>query len=167
MRPFSAILLVSLFCGCLAPASAVSSAPLQVLNAYIEGSRSSCDERLVEWNRKYNARTIAGEVPRVFYYRVIGFLDWGDCGRPYFKDIFSELQKIWLIFGKGLVSEAEIEAKESELINLLFAALDAGSQGAALIQRYERQTTARLLKLEPERQYFNCTFFGEKARCTD
>lgn len=166
MRLFPAIFLVSLLCGGSAPASAVSTAPLLTLNAYIEGS-GHCDERVVEWNRKYNARTIAGEVSRVFYYRVIGFQEWGDCGRPFFKDIFNELQKIWLIFAKGRVSAAEIEAKENELINLMFAALNAGNQGSALIQRYERQTTARLMNLVPERQYFNCTFFGENVQCTD
>jgi len=165
MRLFAAIFLVGLLCGGSASA-AVSTAPLLALNAYIEGS-GNCDERAVEWNRKYNARTIAGEVSRAFYYRVIGYQEWGDCGRPYFKDIFGELQKIWLIFGKGRVSEAEIEAKESELINLMFAALKAGNRGGALVQRYERQTTIRLINLVPDRQYFNCTFFGDNAQCTD
>lgn len=129
MRLFVVIFLLGLLCGGSAPANAVSTAPLLAINAYIEGS-GNCDERVVNWNRKYNARTISGEVSRVFYYRVIGYQEWGNCGRPYFKEMFGELQKIWLIFENGRVSEAEIEVKESELINLLFAALNAGDRGS-------------------------------------
>jgi len=166
MRLFVVIFLVGLLCAGSATANSVSTAPLLAINAYIEGS-GNCDERVVNWNRKYNARTISGEVSRVFYYRVIGYQEWGNCGRPYFKEMFGELQKIWLIFENGRVSEAEIEVKESELINLLFAALNAGDRGSELIQRYVQVTTVRLNNQVPERQYFNCTFFGEKAQCTD
>ena len=147
-------------------ASALPTAPLQVLNAYIEGS-GQCSPGLIEWNRKYNARTIAGEVSRVFYYRAVALQEWGACGRPFFKNVFSELQKVWIIFARGQVSEAEITAKEAELINLLFSALAAGEQGGQLVQHYKQRTTWRLLGLEPARQFFNCTFFAEQVHCID
>lgn len=166
MRPISICLLAIWLWGLATPAAALPTAPLQVLNAYIEGS-GQCSENLVEWNRKYNARTVAGEVSRVFYYRAIALQEWGACGRPYFKKVFGELQKIWLIFVQGKVSEAEITAKESEVINLLFSALEAGSEGGLMVERYEQRTNWRLMNLVPEQHYFNCTFFAEKARCAD
>ena len=126
-----------------------------------------CSENLVEWNRKYNARAISGDVSRVFYYHVISFQEWGQCGQPYMKEIFSELQKSWLIFSRRHVSEAAAETKEAELIGLLFAAIRAGEQGSELVNRYIRQTTSKLMNLEPERQYFNCTYFGDQPACTD
>jgi hypothetical protein len=145
-------------------ATSLPIAPLLVLNAYIEGN-GRCSTELIEWNRKYNARTIAGDISRVFYYRAISFQEWGGCGQPYMKIVFAELQKIWLIFNQGIVSEAEIEAKEAELINLLFTALASGTNGNELVQRYEQRTHSRLMGLEPERQYFNCTFFGDQPQC--
>ena len=148
------------------PATALQAAPLQVLNAYIEGNKH-CAENLVEWNRKYNPRAISGEVSRVFYYHVINFQEWGQCGRPFMKEVFSELQKTWLIFSRGLVSEAAAETKEAELIGLLFAALRAGDRGDELVNRYIRETTSKLMNLVPERQYFNCTYFGEQPVCSD
>ena len=166
MRPISICLLAIWLCCLATPASALPTAPLQVLNTYIEGS-GRCSENLVEWNRKYNARTVAGEVSRIFYYRAIALQEWGPCGRPYFKKVFSELQKIWLIFAKGIVTEAEITAKEAEVINLLFSALAAGSEGGQMVEHYEQQTNWRLMNLEPERHYFNCTFFADKPYCTD
>lgn len=166
MRPISICLLAIWLWGLATPAAALPTASLQVLNAYIESS-GQCSENLVEWNRKYNARTVAGEVSRVFYYRAIALQEWGACGRPYFKKVFGELQKIWLIFAQGKVSEAEITAKESEVINLLFSALEAGSDGGQMVERYEQRTNWRLMNLVPEQHYFNCTFFAEKARCTD
>lgn len=166
MRLISTCLLAAWLWGLAAPAAALPTAPLQVLNAYIEGS-GQCSSSVVEWNRKYNTRAIAGEVSRVFYYRVVALQDWGACGRPYFKNVFNELQKIWLIFGQGRVSEADAIAKEAELINLLFTALEAGSRGGQLVQHYEQLTHSRLMNLEPERQYFNCTFFADQARCVD
>lgn len=156
-----------LWLGALAlPAAAIPEAPLLVVNAYIEGS-GECSPDLIGWNRKYNGRTISGEVSRVFYYRAIGLQEWGPCGRPYFKKIFEELQKIWLIFNRGEVSEKEVAAKEAELVNLLFSALAAGDQGGELVERYVQTTSWRLFNLVPERQYFNCTFFGDKPRCSD
>lgn len=163
--PPIALLLVWL-CGYPLPAAALSDAPLRVLTSYIE-SNDRCSEQISDWNRKNGKRAISGELPREFFYRVLGFLDWGGCGRPYFKPIFIELQKAWKIYSKGLVSEAEYEAKESELINLLFAALRAGSDGDALVKRYENRIAAKLIRLEPERQYFNCTYFGDQPKCTD
>lgn len=161
------VYLLAIWLGAVAtPAAALPTAPLQVLNAYIEAS-GNCSPNLVEWNRKYNARTITGEVLRTFYYRAISFQEWGACGRPYFRNIFSELQKIWLIHALGRASEAEVEAKEAELINLMFAALTAGNEGEQMVQNYEQQTTARLMGLVPERQFFNCTFFAKQPKCTD
>ena len=159
---------VLLILALLAPATAahaLPAEPLLILNAYIE-SNPHCSDAIVEWNRKYNARTIAGDALRTFYYRVISFQEWGGCGRPFFKPIFSELQKTWLIYAAGRVSEAEADAKEAELINLMFAALRAGDDGAAMVAHYEQDTTARLMRLVPEHLYFKCTFFGDKAACT-
>ncbi|MGE5471416.1 MAG: hypothetical protein ACM3X0_11515 [Bacteroidota bacterium] len=164
LRPGLCCLAISLL-GIASPAAAVpSTAPLAILNAYVENN-GRCPDDLIAWNRKYNARTIAGEVSRIFYYRAIGNQEWGACGRPFFKSIFSELQKIWLVFAQGDVTEAEIEAKEDEIFNLMFAALAAGSEGGELVQRYEQRTTSRLMSQTPERQYFNCTFFGDRVRC--
>ena len=164
---FNSILLLAIWLfGVSPPASALQAGPLQVLNTYIEGS-GRCSENLIEWNRKNNARAISGEISRVFYYHVIGFQEWGACGQPFMKEIFSELQKVWLIFSRGLVSETAAETKEAELINLLFAALRAGDQGNELVNRYIRQTTSKLMNLEPERQYFNCTYFGDQPVCSD
>lgn len=159
-------LLLAGLCGLSTPARALDDAPLRILSSYIE-SNNNCSEQIVEWNRKNGKRAIAGEISREFYYRVLGFLDWGACGRPYFKPVFVELQKAWTIYAKHRVSEAEYDAKESELINLLFAAIRAGNGGEAMIRRYEQNIAARLIRLEPERQYFNCTFFGDQPRCTD
>ncbi|MBS1144058.1 MAG: hypothetical protein H6R14_1464 [Proteobacteria bacterium] len=147
-------------------AFALSDAPVRILSSYIE-SNPNCPEQISEWNQKNGKRAIAGEIPRDLYYRVLGYMDWGSCGRPYFKRIFIELQKVWTIYSKGLVSESEYSAKESELINLLFATLQAGEQGEAMVRRYEQNIAARLFRLEPERQYFNCTFFGDQPKCTD
>ena len=166
MRSYSIYLLATWLLGFSLPANALQAAPLQVLNAYIEGN-ARCSENLVEWNRKYNARAISGDVSRVFYYHVISFQEWGQCGQPYMKEIFSELQKSWLIFSRRHVSEAAAETKEAELIGLLFAAIRAGEQGNELVNRYIRQTTSKLMNLEPERQYFNCTYFGDQPACTD
>lgn len=161
------ICLLAVWLGAFAqPAAALPTAPLQVLNTYIEGN-GRCSEDLIAWNRKYNAGTIKGEVSRIFYYRAIALQEWGDCGPRYIRKVFGELQKVWLIFARGYVSEAQIEAKEAELINLLFSALAAGKAGGDLIQRYEERTEWRLMQLQPERHYFNCTFFGEIPKCDD
>lgn len=166
MRLRYLVLLVIWLFGLSAPALAISSAPLHIINAYIEGS-GRCSRNIIEWNRKYNGRAISGDVSRVFYYHVISFQEWGECGRPFMKEVFSELQKTWLIYSRNLVSEAAAEAKEAELIDLLFAALRAGDQGHDLVNRYIRQTTSKLMNLEPERQYFNCTYFGDQPICSD
>ncbi len=34
-------------------------------------------------------------------------------------------------------------------------------------QRYEQTIAAKLIRLEPERQFFNCTYFGDQPKCTD
>lgn len=147
-------------------AFALNDAPLRILSSYIE-SNPNCPEQITEWNLKNGKRAIAGEIPRDLYYRVLGYMDWGTCGRPYFKRIFIELQKVLMIYSKGLVSESDYNTKESELINLLFASMQAGEQGEAMVRRYEQNISARLFRLEPERQYFNCTYFGEQPKCTD
>jgi len=147
------------------PADALSDAPLRVLTSYIENNR--CGEQITEWNRKNGSRMLNGELSRDFFYRVLGFLDWGECGRPYFKPVFIELQKAWKIYSKELVSEQQYETKEAELIDLLFTALRAGSGGEALVKAYEQRIAAKLFRLEPERQYFNCTYFGELPKCAD
>lgn len=149
-----------------APALALNEAPLRIISSYID-SNPNCSEQITEWNKKNGKRAIAGEISREFYYRVLGFLDWGACGRPYFKPVFIELQKVWMIYSKGLVSEAEYNAKEGELINLLFAAIQAGDQGEAMVRRYQQNISARLIRLEPERQFFNCTYFGDQPKCND
>lgn len=149
-----------------APALALNEAPLRIISSYID-SNPNCSEQITEWNKKNGKRAIAGEISREFYYRVLGFLDWGACGRPYFKPVFIELQKVWMIYSKGLVSEAEYNAKEGELINLLFAAIQAGDQGEAMVRRYQQNIAARLIRLEPERQFFNCTYFGDQPKCND
>jgi len=159
------LLLICLW-GYTCTAAAVSNAPLYALNAYIEGS-GACSPQLVEWNRAYSGSAIAGETSRGFYYRVLGYMEWGSCGRPSFRPVLAELQKVWNIFSKGRVTEAEFEAKEAELIKLLFAAPEDSQRSEQMVQEYEATTAVRLLKLVPTRQYFNCTFFGEKARCVD
>jgi hypothetical protein len=148
------------------PAHALNDAPLRILSSYIE-TNYDCSEQISDWNRKNGPRVIAGEISREFYYRVLGFLDWGACGRPFFKPVFIELQKAWTIYSKRLVSEAEYNAKEAELINLLFSAIKAGSAGEAMVKRYEQTMAAKLIRLEPERQFFNCTYFGEQPKCID
>lgn len=159
------LLIIWLLWGHASFAAAVSNAPLQALNAYIENA-STCPEQLIEWNRKYNARTMAGETPRNFYYRVLGFQSWGQCGKRSFVPILNELQKTGLIFAKGLVSEAELEAKEAELITLFFAVVKNEELGERMVKEYETRMTARLIRLTPEKQYFDCTFFGDQPRCT-
>lgn len=159
------VLLIGLS-GYAGAAFALSNAPLQILSSYIE-SNPNCPEQLTEWNQKNGKRVVAGEIPRDLFYRVLGYMDWGSCGRPYFKRIFIELQKVLMIYSKGLVSESEYNAKESELINLLFASMQAGEQGEAMVRHYEQNISARLFRLEPERQYFNCTYFGDQPKCTD
>jgi len=159
------LLLICLW-GYTCTAAAVSSAPLYALNAYIERS-GACSPQLVEWNRTYSGSTIAGETSRDFYYRVLGYMEWGPCGRPFFRPLLAELQKVWNLFSKGLVTEAEFEAKEAELIKLFFAAAEDRKRGEQMVREYESSTAVRLLNLVPTRQYFNCTFFGEKARCLD
>jgi hypothetical protein len=165
MRYATIALLLTWLCSHALPAAALSDAPLRVLTSYIEGN-VRCSEQISEWNRKNGSRAVNGELSRDFFYRVLGFLDWGECGRPYFKPIFIELQKAWTIYSKGLVSEQEYAAKESELIDLLFAALRS-EDGSALVQRYEQRIAAKLIHLEPERQYFNCTYFGDQPKCSD
>lgn len=162
--PFT--LLFIWLCGLSAPALALNEAPLRILSSYIE-SNANCSEQITDWNRKNGKRAIAGEISREFYYRVLGFLDWGACGRPYFKPVFIELQKAWTIYSNRRVSEAEYTAKEAELINLLFSALQAGDAGEAMVRRYEQSIAAKLIRLEPERQFFNCTYFGDQPKCTD
>jgi len=147
-------------------ALALNDAPLRILSSYIE-SNPNCPEQITEWNLKNGKRVISGEIPRNLFYRVLGYMDWGVCGRPYFKQIFAELQKVWTIYTKGLVTESEYNAKESELINLLFTSMQAGQQGEAMVRRYEQNIAAKLFQLEPERQYFNCTYFGDQPKCTD
>lgn len=150
------------------PAAALSDAPLRVLTSYIENN-PRCGEQITEWHQKNGTRVLNGELSRDFFYRVLGFINWGECGRPFFKPVFIELQKAWKIYTKGLVTESEYEAKEAELIDLLFAALRASNEGEgeALVKRYEQRIAAKLFRLEPERQYFNCTYFGEQAKCAD
>jgi len=147
-------------------AAAVSNAPLQALNAYIEGS-GTCSAELVEWNKDYGKRAIAGETQRDFYYRVLSYLDWGKCGKPFLRPILGELQKIWNIFATGLVSEAEFEAKEGELINLFFSAIADDERGKKMVHEYQTRVAARLLIMAPEKQQFDCAFFGDKIRCTN
>lgn len=146
-------------------AGAASDAPLLAINAYIEKS-GNCSEDFLAWNRRYGPRAITGETTRTFYYQALSFHDWGLCGRPFFRAIFSELQKVWLIRAKGLVTESEAETKEVELVNLFFAALES-SKGNEMVRSYEARTAARLASLVPEKQFFNCTFFGPQAYCTD
>lgn len=145
---------------------ALNDAPLRILSSYID-SNPNCSEQISDWNRKNGKRAIAGEISREFYYRVLGFLDWGACGRPFFKPVFIELQKAWTIYSKQQVTEAEYNAKEAELVNLLFSALQAGEAGEAMVRRYEQTIAAKLIRLEPERQFFNCTYFGNQPKCTD
>lgn len=148
-------------------AAAVSNAPLLALGAYIENPANRCSSRIVEWNREYGQKAVSGETPRSFYYRVLGYQDWGECGRAYFRIVFDEFVKVWNMFSLGVVSEDEFEAKEAELINLFFAAAKDLKGGERLIQEYQRSISARLIDLEPPRQFFDCTFFGEQHRCLD
>lgn len=152
--------------GHISLAEAVSDAPLRTLNAYIEGN-SDCSEQLADWNRKYGPKAVAGEMSREFYYRVLGFLYWGKCGRPFVKDILGELRKVWTIYSKGLVSEAEFEAKEAELINLFFAALRDEAHGQEMVNAYVGRITTWLINLDAPKQYYNCTYFGDQPRCLD
>lgn len=152
--------------GHAALASAISDAPLQALSSYIENA-GNCSQRVVDWNREYAESTMRGETSRDFYYRVLGFQDWGGCSKPYFRSILGELRKAWVIFARGNVSEAEFEAKEAELINLFFAALEDDKRGAQIVRAYEARTAGRLINLDLPRQYSNCTFFGDQPRCMD
>jgi hypothetical protein len=158
------LLLFMFLWGQIATAAALSNAPLQILNAYIE-QNGDCPERLVKWNRSYNRKAMLGETSRVFYYRVLGYSDWGTCLRRPVQEIFGELQKVWTIFEMGAVSEAEVEAKEAELINLFFSAVSDKDGGDQRVKAYQAATAARLFELVPEKQFFNCTFFGDKPRC--
>lgn len=146
------------------PATRLSTAPLQALAAYIELS-GTCSRNLVEWNREYGARAMMGETSRAFYFRVLSYLDWGNCGRDFFPPVFHELLKSAEIFAQGSVSAAEFEAKEAELVTLLFAALSKEARGMESIRDYERKTSERLIDLREPKQYFNCTFFGGTPRC--
>lgn len=166
MRLYRKLLLVVWLWASPFHALAVSDAPLLALTAYIENA-GNCSERLVHWNREYSKKTIAGETQRAFYYRVLGFMDWGPCGKPFFRPILGELQKTWNIFAAGLVSQVEFEAKERELINLLFAALKDDKRGQQMVWEYETGIAAKLIDLDPPRQYFNCTFFGDLLRCLE
>lgn len=145
-------------------AAALSNAPLYVLNAYIE-QNGTCPELLVNWNRKYHPKVLLGEVPRAFYYRVLGYSEWGACLRRPLQTVFGELQKVAIIYEMGAVSQAEVEAKETELINLLFSALADKDNGDQMVRDYESTTAARLFQLVPEKQFFNCTYFGDKPLC--
>lgn len=170
MRKFSRLAICLFLAAMIAPLStsahALNDAPLRILSSYID-TNYNCSEQITDWNRKNGKRAIAGEISREFYYRVLGFLDWGACGRPFFKPVFIELQKAWTIYAKQKVTEEQYNAKESELINLLFAALQAGDGGEAMVRRYEQTMAAKLIRLEPERQFFNCTYFGDQPKCTD
>ncbi len=166
MRASLNILLALLLCGQVSLANALSDAPLQALGAYIDNT-PTCAPQLVEWNKKYFPKTLAGETPRNFYYRVLNTMDWGRCGRPYFKFILEELQKAWMMHFQQLVSDAEYEAKETELINLFFAALEDGKHGEQRVRNYEASAMAKLLAVKPARQYYDCLFFGEKLVCLD
>lgn len=146
--------------------AALSPGPLQALEAYIELS-GACATELIEWNRVYGKKVLSGETPRDFYYRVLAYQGGGQCGAPFFVSIFSELQKISEILSQGLISEAEFEAKEAELVNLFFAAVKDRKQGEQLVLAYEKATTQRLIRLDEPRQYSNCTFFGESPRCRE
>lgn len=165
-RLISFALLLVWLGGFSASVHALNDAPLRILSSYID-SNANCSEQISDWNRKNGKRAIAGEISREFYYRVLGFLDWGACGRPFFKPVFIELQKAWTIYSKQQVTEAEYNAKEAELVNLLFSALQAGDAGEAMVRRYEQTIAAKLIRLEPERQFFNCTYFGNQPKCTD
>lgn len=155
--------LVALLAQC-SLALAVSNGPLEAITAYIDGS-GTCAADFIEWNRKYAGKAMAGETSREFYYRALNNQNWGQCGRPYFRPIFNELQRAWAFFSRGLVTEAQFEAKETELINLFFAALADDSRGAQMVQTYEARIAVRLINLNPPRQYSNCTFFDDQLRC--
>jgi len=167
MHPYWKWLPVAWLLGHAVFATAVSNAPIQALVAYIESPANRCSPQVIEWNREYSKKTVAGEIPRSFYYRVLGYQEWGECGRPYFRPIFNELNRVWVMFGRGIVSEAEFEAKEAELINLFFAAARDKERGESMVREYQNGIAARLIDLDPPRQFFNCTFFGDQYRCLE
>lgn len=144
----------------------LADGPLLALGAYIELS-GNCDGDLVEWNRTNLGKARRGEITRSAYYRLLGYLAWGPCGRPYFATILDELQKAADIHAEGLVSAPEFERKEAELVNLFFAALQDEKNGDALVRTYERTMAARLTGLAQPRQYFDCTFFGDEPQCRE
>lgn len=160
-------ILLPVFAIFLAPAQAwaVSTAPMQMISDYIE--HSGCSEALVAWNREYLPRALSGETPATLYYHTLSIRDWGPCGRPYFTRIFSEFQKIWRIYGRGHVTVAQLEAKEVELVKLLLDSVKAGSKGKELVDRYEQGISFKLMALTPDRQFFNCTYFGNEPRCEE
>lgn len=164
MRSYRQWLLLVWLWGQATFAAALSNAPLEALNSYIENS-GNCSRQLVDWNRDYSKSTMTGETSRGFYFRVLGYMDWGACGKPFTRAILSELQKAWNIFAGGRVSEAEYEAKEAELVNLFFAAVADPEHGQQKIDAYEAKTATRLMGQTPPKQYFNCTFFGNRAQC--
>lgn len=108
---------------------------------------------------------MAGETPRDFYYRVLSYSEWGDCGRPFLPPVLAEPARIWRIYAKGLMSATQFEAKETEPINLFFAALKNG--GERRVADYISGITARLYDLNPPQDFANCTFSGDQLRCMD
>lgn len=166
MRP----LLLALGLMTLSPAGIsaplVSPAPLLALSQYID-KEGACSESVMEWNRRHLGKVVSGESSRSFYFRAITFQNWGSCGQPFQKRVFSELQKSWQIFSLGKVTVQQYESKEMLLINLLLAALRAGADGESLVVRYEENVSSRLFELVPDLQYFNCTYFGDDPRCID
>lgn len=150
----------------LAQVSQVSDVPLRTLGAHIEQT-GNCSPDLIKWNRDYLPSTVAGETPRDFYYRVLSYTEWGDCGPPFLRPVLAELARTWRFYAKDLVSAAQFEAKETELVDLFFAALKDNKNGTRRVAEYERAIAARLYNLNPPRDYSNCTFFGNQLRCME
>lgn len=165
-RSAGALLTILLHLWSLPTLAQVSDVPLRTLGAYIEQA-GNCSPDLVKWNRDYLPGTETGETPRDFYYRVLSYTSWGDCGRSFLPPVLAELARSWRFYAKGLVSAAQFEAKETELINLFFAALKDNKNGARRVAEYERAIATRLYDLNPPRDYSNCTFFGDQLRCMD
>lgn len=169
MSSFRACLLVILLWGqgaLVSGAFAASTAPLLAIGAYIEKA-PDCADQIVDWHRRYGPKALSGEITRDFYYKVLSYLDWGSCGGKFVKPLFAEMRRTWIFLGKGLITQAEADAKEEELMKIFNVATQDRPRGEALMRNYEARISARLLELDDPRQYFECTFFGTQVRCQE
>ena len=149
---------------CSGLAQAVSDAPLQALNAYIEHA-GNCSDQVVEWNRRYNPKTRAGEPPRLLLprSRQPGV---GACGGAFFRPLLIELQKVWEIRLRARYPKPSSKPK-AQLIDLFFAALDAGPGAKTWSATRGRHRRRPPLRSGAFAAIFQLQLFGQRVRCLD